>query len=116
MRRVPEFPLDPEELKRRLGDMHASYRTGAPVKIAVIEALWTRVQASGPTDEARVQLMLAVHSMVGAAPALGCEPLGAVARALETKLRTYFARGEALSEADAAPIGEVIALLGQALD
>ena len=64
----------------------------------------------------RVRLMLAVHSMVGAAPALGCEPLGAVARALESALRIVFARGEALSEADAAPIGEVIALLGRALD
>lgn len=110
-----EYPLDPEELKRRLRAMHASYRTKVPAKIEAIEALWQRVRTAAPADEARRDLFLAAHTLVGSAPTLGCEPLGAAARELEIALRAAFARNAPVSEDEALAIGRLVAALKHSL-
>lgn len=118
---MPEFPLDPEELKRRLGKMRESYLARAPDKIAQIEALWARVRASESAseterEEARNELVLAAHSMGGSAPTLGCDALGAAAQALESELRTLFGRKQRLSDGDGEAVRKLIAALGRAFD
>ena len=116
----PEYPLDPEELRRRLGKMREGYRSRVPAKIAAIEALWSRVRETEAMrqvcDEARNDLVLAVHTMVGSAPTLGCERLGAAAKALEGRLRVRFARAQSLSEEELISIGRLVEALGQAID
>ena len=111
----PEYPLDPEELKRRLGVMHASYRAKVPGKIAEIEELWGRVKGSAPADPSSDALMLAVHTLVGSSPTLGCEELGACARELELALRKSFAHGKAMAEAESAAIDLLVAGLGRSI-
>ena len=111
----PEYPLDPEEMKRRLGAMRDSYRQRAPGKIEEIETLWQMVRSVGHDRPARSELMLAAHTMVGSAPTLGCEALGAAAKILEATLRKTFARGQPLSEGETAEIGRLIAALGESL-
>jgi HPt (histidine-containing phosphotransfer) domain-containing protein len=112
----PEFPLDPEEFRRRLGVMHASYRAKMPGKIADIGALWRQVRKAPPGDESREALLLATHTLVGSSPTLGCEALGAAAGELETALRKAFADDGALSGDEAAAIDALVNKLGQALD
>lgn len=116
MTRTPHFPLDPEELKRRLTVMRNGYRTRVPEKVAEIQSLWERVKGASPADEVRDQLLLAVHTMVGSAPTLGCEGLGAAARDLETLLRSVLLRREPVAEDDRAAIDRQVGLLGQSLD
>ena len=111
----PEFPLPPEELKRRLGVMYASYRAKMPGKIAGIDALWRRVRSAPPGDESREELWLAVHTLVGSSPTLGCEALGAAARELEVALRRAFSSEGALSAEEAAAISTLVDKLGQSL-
>lgn len=111
----PEYPLDPEELKRRLGVMHASYRAKVPGKIAEIEALWSRTKVSPATYPSRNALLLAVHTLVGSSPTLGCEALGAAARELELALRKPFAHGDAISGAEIAAIDFLVAGLGRSI-
>ena len=118
---MPEYPLDPEELKRRLGKMREGYRARVPDKIAQIEALWVRVRAAETADEdqrnaARDELVLAAHTMGGSAPTLGCETLGVAARALESALRELFGRRLPLSAADCEAVSRLIAALGRSLD
>jgi HPt (histidine-containing phosphotransfer) domain-containing protein len=112
----PEFPLDPEEFRRRLGAMHARYRARMPEKIAEIEALWQRVKQAPPGDESREALLLATHTLTGSSPTLGCEALGAAAGGLEAALRKAFARNDALSGEEAAAIDALVDKLGQTLD
>jgi HPt (histidine-containing phosphotransfer) domain-containing protein len=111
----PEYPLSPEEMKRRLSAMRDSYRRRAPGKVAEIEALWQMVRSVGYEHPARTELMLAAHTMVGSAPTLGCEALGAAAKTLEAVLRKTFARAQPLSESETAEIGRLVAALGESL-
>jgi HPt (histidine-containing phosphotransfer) domain-containing protein len=115
MRRAPSSPMDPKELKRRLGAMHASYRVNAPAKIAQIDALWLRVKAASPADAVRNELLLAAHTLVGSAPTLGCEPLGVAAGELELALRKAYSRDGPMSAEEVAAIGRLVANLGQSL-
>lgn len=116
MPRAPQFPLDPEEFNRRLTVMRNGYRSRVPAKIAEIRHLWERVDGASPADGVRDALVLAVHTMVGSAPTLGCEALGGVAKDLEALLRRVLLRREPLAEDDRAEIGRQIRLLGQSLD
>jgi len=116
MGRKPHLPLDPEELKRRLGAMRASYRAKAPEKVAGIEALWLRARTAPPGDESRKDLLLAAHTLVGSSPTLGCEALGAAAAELERALRKAFAAGGSLSDGETEAIGRLVGKLGPSLD
>ena len=116
MQGEPKMPLDPEEFKRRLGAMHASYRAKMPGKIAEIVALWQRVRNSPPGDESREEFLLAAHTLAGSAPTLGCEALGAAAGRLERALRSAFSGEGLLSPAEAAAIGALVEKLGPSLD
>lgn len=113
-------PMDPEKMKRRLEAVRADYRLKAPAKIAAVEALWSRVKGSAPDnelrDELRGELMSATHTLLGSAPTLGCEALGAAARELDTALRASFARDGTLCAADTQTIDRLVARLGQSLD
>ena len=111
----PQFPLDPEEFRRRLGVMHASYRAKMPDKIAEIEALWRRVATGLPGDEAREALLMATHTLTGSAPTLGCEALGVAARDLEAALRIAYAHEGPMSAGEIAAIGRLAAKLGPSL-
>lgn len=110
-----QYPLDPEELQRRLGAMREGYRSRVPGKIAQIEALWGSVLAGAPGDEARAALVLAVHTMVGSAPTLGCEALGAAARELEAVLRGILPRHQPLTAQEQGTIQALIAALGKSI-
>lgn len=112
----PEFPLDPEEFKRRLGAMHDSYLAKVPGKIADIEALWQQARTALPADESRKALLLETHTLAGGSPGLGCEVLGAAACELDVALRVAFARDGALSGEEAAAIGALVDKLRQSLD
>ncbi len=113
---TPEYPLDAEELKRRLGKMRESFRSRAPEKVAAIQLLWERVKAAGPQDEVREELMHAAHTLCGSAGTLGCEDLAMAARQLESALRTLFTPRRPLSEGDQAAIGRLVDALGKSLD
>lgn len=113
MPRSPEYPLSPEEMRRRLSAMRDGYRQRAPGKIAEIEALWQMVRTVGYEHPARSELMLAAHTMVGSAPTLGCEALGAAAKALEAALRKIFARAQPLSDSETEEIARLVAALGE---
>ena len=112
----PEYPLDPEELKRRLGKMRDNYRSRVPARIAAVEALWERAKTADPSDVVRDELVLAAHTIGGSASTLGCEALGAAAKDLEHALRSLFALRKPLSEGERAAIGGLVAALGQSLD
>src|SRR4051812_32638624 len=100
-------PVDTEELKRKLGKMRASYRANAPAKVMEIEALWQRV-LEGDTDVAvRGELVMAVHTLVGSAPTLGCEALGAAAAELEAAIRKAFERDGPLPAGESAAISDL---------
>jgi HPt (histidine-containing phosphotransfer) domain-containing protein len=114
MGRTPHAPLQPEELKRRLSALHSKYRAGAPARIAEIETLWLKVRADA-ADPARDELILAAHTIVGSAPTLGCEALGAAARTLEAALRAAFEGGKTVSENEATEINGLIASLRESL-
>jgi HPt (histidine-containing phosphotransfer) domain-containing protein len=113
MERKPR--LDTEELKRRLGAMHARFRADAPAKIAELRDLWLRVGDAAPADPVRAQLLLAAHTLVGSAPTLGCEALGVSAGKLETTLRAAFEHGGALTEEESETIGRLVNALGESL-
>lgn len=118
---MPEYPLDPEELKRRLGKMRDGYLARAPGKIAQIELLWERVRAAETAgekarDAARNEMVLAAHTMGGSAPTLGCDALGVAAQELVSGLRTVFGRRQPLSDADCETVNKLIAALGRSLD
>jgi len=115
MSAAPEFPLDPEEFKRRLGKMREGYRLRAPDRIAAIQLLWERAKAAGPEDAVRDELVIAVHSMGGSAATLGCEELGSAATQLELGLRSLFALRRPLSDGDRAAIGRLVGALGKSL-
>jgi HPt (histidine-containing phosphotransfer) domain-containing protein len=108
-------PIDREELKRRLGVMHEKYRANAPAKIQEIEALWARVLDAPPGDAGRAELVLAAHTLVGSAPTLGCEALGAAAGRLEQALRAAFEREQPLTDDERTSIGRLIGGLAEAL-
>ena len=108
-------PIDTEELKRKLGVMHASYRANAPAKVAEIEALWLRVLEAHAGEVAQGELVMAVHTLVGSAPTLGCEALGAAAGKLATGLRDAFAHGDALSADEREAISQLVAGLAASL-
>ena len=116
MSRKPHSPVDPEEIKRRLSVMHASYRAKVPGKVAEIEALWRRARVALPGDDSRNDLLLAAHTLVGSSPSLGCEALGAAAADLERALRAAFAHDGALSGDEAAAIGVLVKKLGSSLN
>jgi HPt (histidine-containing phosphotransfer) domain-containing protein len=106
--------MNKEEIKRRLDTMHADYRAKVPEKVAEIEALWTRIKEARPGDPSatpvRRELQLAAHTLVGSAPTLGCEALGAAARDLESALNAAFAGASPL---EAAQKGEIDRLVGR---
>ncbi len=114
MQNAAGYPLHPEEMQRRLAVMREAYRAKAPEKIAEIEALWLEACSAGVSASGRDALVLAVHSMVGSAPTLGCEALGAAAKALEGALRAAFA-SETMAPAGATEIGRLIAVLRQSI-
>ena len=109
------MPIDPEKMKRRLEAVRADYRLKAPAKIAAVEVLWSQVKGSAPGDESRTELMSATHTLLGSAPTLGCEALGAAARELDTALRDCFGREGALSTTDTKTIDQLVARLAQSL-
>ena len=118
---MPEFPMDPEEFKRRLGKMREGYLARVPGKIAEVQALWARVRAADSAAEAerdrvRGELVLAAHTMRGSAPTLGCESLGLAAQALEFELRNLFASRRPLSCEDCHSVQRLIAALGRSMD
>jgi HPt (histidine-containing phosphotransfer) domain-containing protein len=115
MSAAPEFPLDPEELKRRLGKMREGYRLRAPDKVAAVQLLWERAKSAGPEDAVREELVLAAHTMSGSASTLGCEELGSAAMQLESALRSLFALRRPLSDGDRAAIGRLVEALGKSL-
>ncbi len=110
-----EFPLDPEELRRRLGKMREGYRLRAPDKIAAIQLLWERAKSAGPEDGVRDELVFAAHTMSGSAGTLGCDELGRAATQLESALRSLFAHRQPLSDGDRAAIGRLVESLGKSL-
>lgn len=112
----PEFPLDPEEFRRRLGVMHDSYVAKVPGKIAAIEALWQKARTALPADESRKALLLETHTLAGGSPGLGCEVLGAAAGELDVALRIAFSRGGALCDEEASAIGALVDKLRQSFD
>lgn len=118
---MPEYPLDPEELKRRLRMMRDGYLARAPGRIAQIESLWERARAAesaceSERDEARNALVLAAHTMRGSAPTLGCATLGLAAQALEFELRSLFDRRQPLSDPECESVERLIAALGRSFD
>ena len=108
-------PMNQEEMKRRLGLMHAAYLAKAPEKISHVEALWLTVRNGGPGDSTPEELVLAVHTLAGSAPTLGCEALGVAARELEIALRNVFAGEGTLSSVDKAKIDRLVERLPRSL-
>ncbi len=115
MNRKPNTPMGSEELKRRLGVMHERFRAHAPGRIEDIEALWQRALEAPPGDPVRADLVLATHSLVGTAPTLGCEALGAAAARLESALRAAFGRSAPLTEEERAAISKLLGGLSESL-
>lgn len=108
-------PVDGEELKRKLGKMRAHYRANAPAKVAEIESLWGRVLEGDADAAMRGELVMAIHTLVGSAPTLGCEELGAAAGKLEAALRDAFEHGGALSASERDVLSDLVAGLGASL-
>jgi HPt (histidine-containing phosphotransfer) domain-containing protein len=115
MERKPGPPVDSAEFRRRLDAMHANYRARAPAKVAEIESLWRRAKAADPSDPVRGALLLEAHTLVGSAPTLGCEALGAAAACLESALKASFEGAAPLPAAEVADIDRLVAGLGASL-
>jgi HPt (histidine-containing phosphotransfer) domain-containing protein len=108
--------MNPEEFKRRLEIVQAGFRAKAPAKLAEIEALWLRVRREGSGDPAHAELMSALHTLIGSAPALGCDALGVAARELEMALKAALAQGRLPADGETAAIDRLVAALHTALD
>lgn len=108
--------MNSEEFKRRLEIVQAGFRAKAPAKIAEIEALWLRVRREGMGNPAHAELMSALHTLIGSAPALGCDALGVAARELEVALKAALVPGRLPTDGEAAAIDRLVGALHAALD